>query len=125
MTFLTLFIGISATWRLTNLLCNEDGPFHIFAHIRKWADHLTTHNKFWQTFHLSEGIHCEWCASIWIAVPLTVVWYFLGDKTIWLLLPFCLSTWVIVFKYLIQTLAQIQTVVDKLAAENKKSEGDT
>jgi hypothetical protein len=112
-----LLIATSAAWRLTSLLCNEAGPFGIFERLRNLADRLTKHNKFCASFRLSEGIHCEWCASIWIATPLTVAWYFLGNNIVWLCLPFAISTWVIFGKYVIQTLSRVQEIVDAKADE--------
>lgn len=104
MSPLTLFVVISAVWRLSNLLANEEGPFLVFKRIRDLADHLTERNRFWRAFRLADGMNCEWCNSIWIATPVTVAWYLLGDVTIWLLLPFAISTWVIVLKYVVQAL---------------------
>jgi hypothetical protein len=113
MSPLTIFLAVSATWRLTSLLCNEPGPFSVFERIRRWAKSLTRRNRFWRAFRLYDGINCEWCASIWIGTPIVVAWYTLGDIVIWSLLPFALSTWVIVLKYVIQTLAQLLVLVEK------------
>lgn len=115
MTPLTLFIAISAVWRLTSLLCNETGPFGVFDKARGYAQHLTEHTKIWRAFKLYEGICCEWCASIWIAVPLVAIWFVFGDIVIWSILPFSISAWVIVMKYVIQIAAQWQVIVDTKA----------
>lgn len=48
-----------AVWRLTHLLNAEDGPWRIFAHLRKLAG-----AGFW-----GDLLDCFYCLSLWIAVP--------------------------------------------------------
>lgn len=48
-----------ATWRLSSLLVNEDGPAHVFKRLRVWAE---LHSGF-----LADLLACVWCCSVWVA----------------------------------------------------------
>jgi hypothetical protein len=75
MTLLTLLILILATWRISSLLTNEEGPFEILSRLRK----------------LTGAFDCLWCMSIWTGVFITgLYWYSSGLATL-LCLPFALS----------------------------------
>jgi hypothetical protein len=52
-----------ATWRITHLLANEDGPADIVARLR-----TRVANSF-----VGELIDCFGCLSIWIAIPFAFV----------------------------------------------------
>jgi hypothetical protein len=54
-----LILGILAVWRVTHMLSAEDGPFDLFAYLRRL---------------LGEGVlgnimDCFMCLSIWVSVP--------------------------------------------------------
>lgn len=75
MTLLTLLILILATWRISSLLTNEDGPYKILVRLRK----------------LTKAFDCLWCMSIWVGLLITgLYWYKPGLVTL-LCLPFALS----------------------------------
>lgn len=66
-------ILIAANWRLTSLFVKEDGPFDIFAHIRKLVGvyydlESVAHGK----NVVSKAMLCLWCFSIWVAIPLAL-----------------------------------------------------
>jgi uncharacterized membrane protein len=48
-----------ATWRVTHLLANEDGPFNLIFYFRRWLG---------KSF-LGHLLDCFYCLSIWIALP--------------------------------------------------------
>jgi hypothetical protein len=50
-------IAILAVWRITSMFFQEDGPFSIFAIIRREANKITRVFK------------CFWCLSVWVAIP--------------------------------------------------------
>lgn len=52
-------VAALATWRLTHLLANEDGPADIIARMR---EHLGTSE-------FGELMDCFHCTSIWVAIP--------------------------------------------------------
>ena len=64
MTFLGLAVGILATFRLTLLLVEEQGPLDVFARLRWWA---AARSSF-----LGSLLDCFWCTSVWVAAPIAV-----------------------------------------------------
>ena len=55
-----------AVWRLTSLFVSEDGPFDVFARIRKAFGAYRAGEQ----GQLAVLITCFWCASIWTAAVL-------------------------------------------------------
>jgi len=51
-----------ATWRVTHLLAEEDGPGDLVLHLRRRVGESS----------LGELMDCFYCLSIWTAVPLSV-----------------------------------------------------
>jgi hypothetical protein len=60
MHFYWLALSGLATWRLTHLLCAEDGPWDLVVHLRRAAG-----NGFW-----GKLLDCFQCLSVWFAAPL-------------------------------------------------------
>jgi hypothetical protein len=54
-----LVVSVLATWRLTHLLAEEDGPEDSVARIRRWLG-----NGF-----LGGLMDCFYCLSLWVAAP--------------------------------------------------------
>lgn len=77
-SFIELTLCILATWRITHLLSQEDGPFDLVFRFRKLLG---------QGF-FGSLLDCFYCLSIWIAIPfaffLTKEW--LDGIIIWLAL---------------------------------------
>jgi Protein of unknown function (DUF1360) len=69
MQFYWLVLGGLATWRLTHLLCLEDGPWDLVVRLRRAVG-----NGFW-----GKLLDCFHCLSLWVAAPLA---FFIG--AIWL-----------------------------------------
>jgi hypothetical protein len=63
----SLTIAILATWRLTHLLWAEDGPWGVFAHLRRMAG-----DGFWGRL-----LDCFYCLSLWTAAP--IAWWMGAD----------------------------------------------
>jgi hypothetical protein len=59
MRFYWLLLGILAVWRITHLLNAEDGPWHVFVRLRRFAG-----EGFW-----GQLLDCFYCLSVWIAAP--------------------------------------------------------
>jgi Protein of unknown function (DUF1360) len=58
----SLAVGALATWRLTHLFVEEDGPGSVVVRLRASAgDSL-----------VGELLDCFYCTSIWVAVPVAV-----------------------------------------------------
>lgn len=57
-----LILAILATWRITHLLVNEDGPFDAVVRLRAWLG----------DGGLGRAMDCFHCMSLWVAAPLAV-----------------------------------------------------
>lgn len=81
-----------AVWRISNLFVNEDGPFMIFAEIRRLAG--VTYDEASEPIAGNEAaklLVCIWCFSIWLGLAIAVAYYFYPVYTFWACLPFALS----------------------------------
>lgn len=102
--FLNLFIIISAVYRVSSLFANENGPFYMFLKFRNFCAMLCEKYPFCRELHLYELVECELCNSIWLGALFAVLWALAGNMFVNVCLVLCISTWVIVIKYLIQLL---------------------
>lgn len=50
-----------ATWRISSLLVNEEGPFKVFVWFRE------------KTHSLGGLLDCLWCTSVWVAMPVAAL----------------------------------------------------
>jgi hypothetical protein len=68
MDWLRFTLGGIATWRITHLFIVEEGPWQIFARIRK----IVASNA------LRGLLDCFYCLSLWVAIPFAIL---LGHST--------------------------------------------
>jgi 1,4-dihydroxy-2-naphthoate octaprenyltransferase len=62
-------VYVLAIWRLSNMLVDELGPFHVFAKLRhKVGVKYSTHNNPYGETFLSEIFSCVYCVSVWISI---------------------------------------------------------
>lgn len=61
-TELRFLLGSLATWRITHLLAEEDGPGHALVALRRRAG----------AGALGELMDCFYCLSLWVATPFGV-----------------------------------------------------
>jgi len=87
MTILSLAL---ATWRIASLLVHEDGPWNIFARLRRRVG-LVNDVEIPDGF-LPGVLSCVWCASIWVGAAWTLLYFLIPTAVEWLALPFALST---------------------------------
>lgn len=59
-----------ATFRLSLLLSKEDGPAWVFRKLRKSIPVSSS---------AKQGIQCQWCVSVWMAIPMALFAYFKHD----------------------------------------------
>lgn len=57
--FVAVLLAVLAVWRVTHLLVEEDGPWNLFARLRRAASAI----------RLQKLAGCFYCASVWIAIP--------------------------------------------------------
>lgn len=121
-----LVLLVAATWRLSNLLANETGPFHLFEKLRRRVALIEARSRRKNgkiaSLHLYEGVNCEYCNSIWFGA--LVGWpYALMNELPWLLalvFPLVLSTGSILLKTVINTLKSIDARFDQQNQEYLK-----
>jgi hypothetical protein len=58
----TLTLCALATWRLTHLLAEEDGPADVVLAVRRAAGSST----------LGRAMDCFYCTSVWVALPIAI-----------------------------------------------------
>ena len=74
----TLIVLSFATYRLAQLISDDDGPMSVFGRIRQWTDSKAKaeqeqgHGLIWQS--VNDGLHCHFCTGVWIAIALGVVY---------------------------------------------------
>lgn len=115
-----LVLLIAATWRLSNLLANEDGPFHFIKTLRSKIARAEVKsrrkNGFISRLHLYEGVNCEYCNSIWFGIVLAALYRFTHplDLVTTLILPLALSTGAIIIKHIVFLLKSADIRLDQL-----------
>ena len=60
MRFYWLIISVLSVWRVTHLFVAEDGPWKLFARLRRWVG---------EGFFASL-LDCFYCLSLWVSAPL-------------------------------------------------------
>jgi hypothetical protein len=114
-----LVLLVAATWRLSNLLANEDGPFHMFKTLRSRIARAEVRsrrkNGLLSRLHLYEGVNCEYCNSIWHGTLLTIIYRLFNpiDLTTAILLPLALSTGAIIIKHFVYITKSVDTRFDQ------------
>lgn len=91
MSWFELVVFGLATWRISSLIVDEDGPFLLFAKLRhaigvRYDEYSYPVGKNW----VADQMTCIWCMS----VPVGIVWTILAlvwDGSFWVAVPFALS----------------------------------
>jgi hypothetical protein len=61
-TLVRFVLAAFATWRVTHLLANEDGPGHVVFHLRRWLGDSPVGGL----------MDCFNCLSFWVAAPVAL-----------------------------------------------------
>lgn len=80
-----LLIFGMATWRISSMLVNEDGPHYWFQDLRKWAGieyDLRGEIESTKDTFLSGILSCLWCCSVWVALILGLLYFISPDLTL-------------------------------------------
>lgn len=90
-----------ATWRISSLIINDDGPFEVFAKFRHLVGvRYNEHSEAYGTSELAELFTCICCFSIWVGTAWALFYYFYPVIAFWLALPLSFSAVaIIVNKY--------------------------
>jgi hypothetical protein len=89
MDFLILAL---ATFRISSLIADEDGPLGLFEWLRsRIGVERDTQGKTYGTNNFSVGLVCQWCNSIWIGVILMLLYMTTKQITVWICFPLALS----------------------------------
>jgi hypothetical protein len=87
-----LLLGL-ATWRLTSLLVQEEGPWAIFARLRyKLGVRYDEHSEPYGLTILGALFACMWCASVWTGAIVSIAYATFPPIARLLSLPLALST---------------------------------
>ena len=63
-----LIMGL-ATWRISSIIADEDGPYEMFGRLRKWAGEYEPYPTTGQreaSTPWGKGIICIWCLSCYV-----------------------------------------------------------
>jgi len=86
-----ILLGI-ATYRLSFLLADEDGPWEIIERFRYFIGvRYDDTSMRYGTNVFANGIICSFCNSVWIGIGLTVLWFLSPEILFIVALPFALS----------------------------------
>ena len=81
-----------ATWRVSSLLVDENGPFDIFAELRyRVGVRFDKQSQPYGKNEFAKVFTCIWCMSIWIGIMLTIGFALIPTITYWICLPLALS----------------------------------
>lgn len=93
--FITVVLLGLSTWRISSMLCYEEGPFGIFVKIREMAgiehNDLNTPVVYPDRF-FGKLFECIWCLSVWVSATFVVFYIFLPTLAIYFSLWLSLST---------------------------------
>ena len=62
-SLVAVLLAVLAVWRTTHLFVVEDGPWQVFARLRRVA----------AAVRLQRLADCFYCASVWIAIPFALL----------------------------------------------------
>jgi len=80
-----------AAWRLTSLFVNEDGPFEVFAKLRKILGvAYTPEGEPYGLNWFAKGLACFRCASVWVSFVIVLTYCF-WESIVIVILPFAIS----------------------------------
>jgi hypothetical protein len=89
---MNLIIYILATWRMSNLLAKENGPWSLLERLRHLLGvRRDDMGNAYTLNSLADGVICTWCNSVWFGAVWAVLAFALPRLAPWLALPFALS----------------------------------
>jgi hypothetical protein len=65
---MAILLLVFATWRLTSLIVNEEGPFDIFVKLRTYIGIETNaYGVSGGNNMIAKALTCIWCTSLWVS----------------------------------------------------------
>jgi hypothetical protein len=93
MSILLFLILALATWRISYMLVNEDGPYAILANFRRLLG--VRYDDYSQVYGISmpgKLLTCVYCTSVWVGIAHVIIWLVCGSTvSVAVALPFALS----------------------------------
>lgn len=68
MTLVDLLVHSLATWRVSNMLVSERGPFDVFIWVRSQTGILHYDDGSIAQVNPTNPLSCLWCTSVWVAL---------------------------------------------------------
>ena len=102
-----LLIYILATFRITNLLIQERGPWDVFGRLRDLIG--IRYDDVGQPYALNElarGLVCTWCLSVWVALGWLAVKLLLPHHALYLAFSFAISGGALIVHEVLEWLEQ-------------------
>ena len=86
-----LLILSLATWRITSLLTNEYGPWHVLESMRRWVGVSYDENLQRVGFNVvADALTCVWCTSVWVGLVVGILYGLWPVVTIAASIPFAI-----------------------------------
>lgn len=82
-----------ATWRVSSLLVNEAGPFHVFRKLREITGitHIDEVPTMIPDRFFAQLLSCVWCSSVWVGAGWLITWCVIPELAPLLAAPFAFS----------------------------------
>jgi hypothetical protein len=101
MDFLILVL---ATFRISSLVADEDGPLGVLEYLRELAGiKRDERGSTYGTNNFAVGVICLWCNSLWIGILLTILYLWFGQMFIFICWPLALSAVTMVISRYVNT----------------------
>ncbi len=82
-----------ATFRITSLLVNEDGPLGLFLKLRYLVGVRKDQNdEIYGKNAIATGFTCLWCTSVWIGIAWAIAYFVSPSGTNLIAMPLALSS---------------------------------
>lgn len=83
MGIVELIVLCLATWRISSLLCDEEGPWNVFSRLRnKVGVKYNEANELYATNEIAKAFMCLWCISIYVS-GIVIILYLLMPVSIY------------------------------------------
>jgi len=81
-----------ATWRISSLVSEEDGPWAVLAKLRHVLGvRYDEHNWPYGENEIAETLICMWCVTPWIGLIWALFYLLVPDVAFYVAMPFALS----------------------------------